>query len=397
MKLTNRKFYWALVITFTFLYLLVAFVSTLHAIDFFRLANVGGLAILLGVAYEIGQASVLFAILLTKNKDKFLPWALMILLTALQMTANVYASFKHMVTSGSEDWVFWQKSILFGVQASSPEMYQIIISWISGALLPVVALGMTALVAQNIRLMTDEEEQPQEPQETLDEPKKETYQKAQAYIAQSESKDLDNLLDQLDNIKKNQSKKPKLFGIDSAWENIDADDKKETELWDAASLTDLATLYPEPEIEPPKEPERPPKQNDEAVELKKAEELLPKEDVKVPQRKKRVVDPLKKKSKVRRIKSLDEVMTPSKGDEVIALIEKQEKEKEKVAITEEISLEKEPLSEPVIIIEEPKPYVETGVEVLDAKAVPRKPRLKSEVDKFGIPIKPGERRNFDRL
>ena len=93
---------------------------------------------------------------MTKNKDKFLPWALMFLLTALQVTANVYASFKFMATSGSNDWMYWQKSILIGVQAENAEMYQVIISWIAGALLPIVALGMTALVAQNIKLMTEE-------------------------------------------------------------------------------------------------------------------------------------------------------------------------------------------------------------------------------------------------
>lgn len=161
LKITSKGLYWGLIATFLVLYACVGFVSTLHSITFFELANNTALAVLLGITYEIGQASVLFSILMTKGKEKFLPWALMFLLTALQVTANVYASFKFMAGSGSNDYVYWQKSILFGVQASSPEMYQVIISWISGALLPVVALGMTALVAQNIKMMTedpDEEE-----------------------------------------------------------------------------------------------------------------------------------------------------------------------------------------------------------------------------------------------
>ena len=157
-KITNKGLYWGLIITFALLYLCVGFVSTLHSITFFNLANTIGLAILLGLTYEIGQASVLFSILMTNNKDKFLPWLLMFLLTALQVTANVYASFKYMVKSGSNDWVYWQKSILFSIQAPNAEMNQIIISWIAGALLPIVALGMTALVAQNIKLMSEENE-----------------------------------------------------------------------------------------------------------------------------------------------------------------------------------------------------------------------------------------------
>lgn len=159
-KITNKGLYWWLIGTFTLLYGLVAFVSTLHAIDFFRLANVGALAILLGIAYEVGQATVLFSILMTKNKEKFLPWVLMVLLTALQVTANVYASFKHMSLEGNNDWEYWYTSILkiFGVLGGTPETYMVIISWISGALLPIVALGMTALVAQNIKMMTEGEE-----------------------------------------------------------------------------------------------------------------------------------------------------------------------------------------------------------------------------------------------
>jgi hypothetical protein len=157
-KITNKSLYWGLIITFIFLYICVGFVSTLHSITFFNLTNATALAILLALCFEVGQASVLFGLLMTRNKDKFLPWALMILLTALQVTANVYASFKFMANSGNNDWEYWQKSILIGVQASNPEMYQIIISWIAGALLPIVALGMTALVAENIKLAAAENE-----------------------------------------------------------------------------------------------------------------------------------------------------------------------------------------------------------------------------------------------
>jgi len=152
----NKTFYWALIGTFITLYLAVAFVSTIHAISFFQLANSLGLAILLGAAYEVGQSAVLFSILMTENKNRILAWCMMLLLTGLQVSANVYASFKFMDASGSMDWTYWQRAILFGVQADSPEMYKVIISWISGALLPLVALGMTALVADNIRLAKGE-------------------------------------------------------------------------------------------------------------------------------------------------------------------------------------------------------------------------------------------------
>ena len=114
------------------------------------------MAILLGSAYEIGQAAVLFSILMTENKNRLLSWLMMFLLTALQITANVYASFKFMDFVNDNSWTYWQRAILFWVEGQSPEMYKVIISWISGALLPLVALGMTALVADNIRLARGE-------------------------------------------------------------------------------------------------------------------------------------------------------------------------------------------------------------------------------------------------
>jgi hypothetical protein len=156
MKIKNKKLYWALIGTFTLLYLAVAFVSTLHAITFFQLSNKLGMAVLLGSAYEIGQAAVLFSILMTENKNRLLSWLMMFLLTALQITANVYASFKFMDSVNDNSWTYWQRAILFWVEGQSPEMYKVIISWISGALLPLVALGMTALVADNIRLARGE-------------------------------------------------------------------------------------------------------------------------------------------------------------------------------------------------------------------------------------------------
>ena len=154
----SKKLYWGLIITFFVLYFCVGFVSTLHSITFFELANSLWMAVLLGITYEVGQASVLFSILMTKNNQKFLPWALMFLLTALQVTANVYASFKFMDGSGSMDWQYWQRAILFWMETDSPEMFKVVISWITGALLPIVALGMTALVAENLKLKDEEEE-----------------------------------------------------------------------------------------------------------------------------------------------------------------------------------------------------------------------------------------------
>lgn len=235
----NKMLYWALIGTFTALYLAVAFVSTLHAVTFFQLANTLGLAILLGAAYEIGQAAVLFSILMTENKNRMLAWSMMFLLTALQVTANVYASFKYMDASGSQDWTYWQRAILFGVEADSPEMYKVIISWISGALLPLVALGMTALVAENIRMARGEklgvdEDEDKIPRDKADEIIENEVQKRVEEIlsepAHSSSVEDDeefmDLIDTQESIAKQEPAPKEREGIIKDAKVLDLDDKK---------------------------------------------------------------------------------------------------------------------------------------------------------------------------
>ena len=56
-----------LIYLFSILYLAVGFVSTYHAISFFSISNESWLAIILAVAFEIGQAAVLFSLLVNKS------------------------------------------------------------------------------------------------------------------------------------------------------------------------------------------------------------------------------------------------------------------------------------------------------------------------------------------
>jgi hypothetical protein len=165
-KLNNRFLYWGLIFTFSALYISIGTVSTLHAVTFFKLANNVALAILLAAGFELGLSATLFSILLTKNKDKFLPWLLMFILTGIQVIGNVFASFKHIATSGTSDWIYFQKSIIFSVQAINPEMYQVIISWLEGSILPLVNIGLVSLVVTQMKLMAGEDES--SPIENLD-------------------------------------------------------------------------------------------------------------------------------------------------------------------------------------------------------------------------------------
>lgn len=145
-----------LLILFCVLYAAVAFVSLYHAIAFFTLANPSWLAIILAVAFEIGQAVVLFAILSNpNNKRQAMPWVLMSTLTIVQVLGNVFSSYKYMIMNNADQIQYFTKSVLFFVQSPNPDYNYVMISYIIGAILPIVALLMTSMV---VKLMGNEPE-----------------------------------------------------------------------------------------------------------------------------------------------------------------------------------------------------------------------------------------------
>lgn len=135
----------ALIILFSLLYIAVGFVSTFHAVSFFAISNEKWLAIILAVAFEIGQAAVLFSLLTSKTK-KVMPWVLMSVLTLVQVLGNVYSSYSYMVTHNLELVQYFTDSVLFYVQDPDPKVNQVMISYITGAILPIVSLCMTSMV-----------------------------------------------------------------------------------------------------------------------------------------------------------------------------------------------------------------------------------------------------------
>ena len=134
-----------LIYLFIILYLAVGFVSTYHAISFFSISNESWLAIILAVAFEIGQAAVLFSLLVNKSK-KLMPWILMGVLTAVQVIGNIYSSYAYMVEYSQDMIKYFTDSVLFFVQDPNPKVNQVMISYITGAILPIVSLCMTAMV-----------------------------------------------------------------------------------------------------------------------------------------------------------------------------------------------------------------------------------------------------------
>lgn len=143
MKFNKKTIYITL---FAILYICVAVVSTLHAISFFGLANNPVLAVILAITFEIGQAAVLFSIL-TSNKDrsKKMPWVLMFVLTFVQILGNVFSSYKYLITNSVDQLRYFKEPIFVWTELPDAQC-NVILTYIIGAILPVVALCMTSMV-----------------------------------------------------------------------------------------------------------------------------------------------------------------------------------------------------------------------------------------------------------
>lgn len=151
-KTLYKVFIWG----FLALYLFVAGISFCHAIQFFCIGNPMIMSVMLALAFELGLALSLAAVLLSDaNKKATLPWILMVVLTFVQVIGNVYSVEKYICESNAVYYQYLQNALLFWIEGVSEQTVQVIVSWIMGAILPIIALFMTDMVASNIKNMND--------------------------------------------------------------------------------------------------------------------------------------------------------------------------------------------------------------------------------------------------
>lgn len=145
--LTKRNLYIGM---FVILYLLVGLVSLFHSFAFFGLANNGPMSIMLGCCFEIGQVAVLMSLLTSKkDRGRVMPWILMGILTIVQIIGNIFSSYKYMMTNATSDLVYFKDPIF--VWTDLPDnITTVIVTYIIGAILPIIALCMTSMVSNYI-------------------------------------------------------------------------------------------------------------------------------------------------------------------------------------------------------------------------------------------------------
>lgn len=199
--LNNKKvFLWL----FAILYISVAFVSTFHAISFFGLANQMWIAIMLAITFEIGQAAVLFSILTNATKNKIIPWALMIVLTLVQVLGNVYSSYKYLITN-SESLLQYFKEPIFVWMDMPDQQCNVILTYIIGAILPIVSLLMTSMVTGYLN---------REETKQIENDKQENLTNAISDINNSLS-ELEDILDKKDDTTENENTKSRFINLEN--------------------------------------------------------------------------------------------------------------------------------------------------------------------------------------
>ena len=145
MKSTKSKIVNRFIIgTFVSLYLLVSIISTIHVVDFFRLSNPEWLAISLAIGFELGAAASLAALITLDKMNKTMVWTLFIVITGMQMQGNMYYAYTYI-----ENYQRWVE--LFNIVEWEPISQKRLLASVSGAILPLVALGFIKSLVDYIK------------------------------------------------------------------------------------------------------------------------------------------------------------------------------------------------------------------------------------------------------
>lgn len=185
LKFNNKTIF---VILFAILYLAVGLVSTIHAIQFFGLANSPVLGTILAITFEVGQAAVLFNLLTNPSQRKrFMPWALMCILTIVQILGNIFSSYKYLITNSNENLRYFKEPIFMWTDLPDNEA-NVIITYIVGAILPIVALCLTEMV---VSYLGNEEAKKQEQPNIIEEAKPRDVQNEEKFIKNEQTEHIE--------------------------------------------------------------------------------------------------------------------------------------------------------------------------------------------------------------
>lgn len=141
--------------SYLLLYIIVAIVSLISSIHFFNLAHQGWMSTVLACSFEIGQMACLFGALTRRKKGFDIVWIMFVILTLFQCMANTYAAYV-----GLGEYISWSE--LFGLTEMEPIDQKRIIAGISGAILPLIALGFIKCLTDYLNSNEQQKEEKKE-------------------------------------------------------------------------------------------------------------------------------------------------------------------------------------------------------------------------------------------
>jgi hypothetical protein len=112
------------------------------------LSNPSWLAISLAIAFEVGAAASLASLITLEKMNKGIVWGLFIILTLMQAMGNTFYAFTHL--ANFQGWIE-----LFGLVDEELIYQKRVLSIVSGAILPIVALGFIKSLVDYIKPADD--------------------------------------------------------------------------------------------------------------------------------------------------------------------------------------------------------------------------------------------------
>jgi len=133
-----------IIFIFVALYFLTSILSMINSLDFFKLSHNISMSWFLAIAFEIGAAASLCSLVILDKMNKLIVWLLFITLTLFQIMSNVYNVYINL-----HDYQGWIE--LFGLVDEETIYQKRILSIISGAILPLIALGFIKALMNYIK------------------------------------------------------------------------------------------------------------------------------------------------------------------------------------------------------------------------------------------------------
>jgi len=187
--------------TFVSLYLLVSIISTIHVVDFFKLSNPAWLAISLAIGFELGAAASLAALITLEKMNKTLIWALFTTITLVQVQGNMYYAYTHIT-----DFQGWVE--LFNLVDWELISQKRLLSAVSGAILPLVALGFIKSLVDYIKPESETDEINSVDLDVVYEEINHTKKIKEKVIIPAEEANSDEIIDSVDTTEHTVSKGP---------------------------------------------------------------------------------------------------------------------------------------------------------------------------------------------